>query len=493
MSIKTVIKEISITDHNLNISLEVECDHYRVGQRAPRIEIVFDNGEDDRRMNIPADSFGPGKEEKTATAYAACSFYMENIFWNCVWKNCSCHIDIEYDGVTYEKVPLFSEACDAGRKNVLSFKGDHYSIHFPEEIDARRQKPVGLIQTILAILLHVGTALLGILLLPWFCIDVLGMLLLNTERVEGNVPGSFLKRYIFYVSWRYFGFGRNKEGVAGMKINFLMLTYQLVSALHRKKRGLLFLSTRRRDLTGNFEYIYDYIKNDPGIRTSFWLHPEEIRHASMGSLLDLAVKAGRARVILVDDFVFFLEYMGISPDTDVMQLWHACGAFKTFGFSRTGKRGGPNQLTLTHRGYDYCFVSSSSIAKYYAEGFGLAEKKVLPYGVPRTDMFFDEEVRRQKKADLYQNYPELENKKVILFAPTFRGDGKQSAYYEAKRFDPNALMDGLPEDTVLIVKHHPFVKLTYKIADRHKNRIFNFSGKSEINDLLFITDLLITD
>ena len=84
-------------------------------------------------------------------------------------------------------------------------------------------------------------------------------------------------------------------------------------------------------------------------------------------------------------------------------------------------------------------------------------------------------------------------KKVILFAPTFRGNGKNSAYYEKKRFDPNRFIEALPEEYILLIKHHPFVDLTYNIKDRNASRIFDFSDKSEINHLLFITDVMITD
>ncbi len=493
MGIKTIIKEISVAGHTLNLSVEVRSDHYRAGVRAPRIEAVFDNDVDSRRLVLHTNTFGIDEETGEAVGYATYFHYMEDVFWDCRWTDCRLWLDVEYDGVIYEKAPLETDACQAGRKDVLTFCGDHYRLHFPEGVDCLQRMELGPLTAILAILLHLGTALLGIILLPWFCLDVLGMLLLGTEYVEGDVEGSFIKRYIFYVSWRYFGFGRNKKGVAGMKINFLQLSYQLFSAFRPRKKNLLFLSTRRKDLTGNFEYVYEYLKGDPAVKIRFWLHPEEIRHASFRSLFDLALKASSAKVILIDDYVLFLENMGISRKTKIVQLWHACGAFKTFGFSRIGKKGGPLQEAVTHRNYSYAFVSSASVAKYYAEGFGISEKKVIPYGIPRTDMFFDEMVRAEKREKLYTDYPCLKDKKVILFAPTFRGDGKQTAYYEKRRFDPNLLVEELPEDVVLIIKHHPFVRLSYSIDEKYRDRVFDFSGKSEINDLLFITDLMITD
>ena len=493
MSIQTIIKEISVADHFMDFSVEVRCDHYRQGIRAPRIMVVFDNGTDDRRMVVHANTFGPLEGEEGAICYATTTFNMDYVFWDCRWTDCRIRLDIEYDGIDYTRVPLLFEAGKAGRKNVVTMEDDQILLHFDEGVDSVERTPLSPLAAICALLLHLGNALIGILLLPWFCLDVLGMLLLGTEYVEGDVKGSFLKRYIFYVSWRYFSFGRNKNGVAGMKINLLQLTYQLVSSFTLKKNGILFLSSRREDLTGNFEYVYDYLKGDPAIKIRFWLHPEEIRHTSFGAVIDLAVKAARAKVILIDDYILFLEYMGISRKTKIIQLWHACGAFKTFGFTRFGKKGGPLQESKNHRNYSYTFVSGTDIAKYYAEGFGLSEKKVLPFGVPRTDMFFDEDIRRTKRDEIYSANPVLKDKKVILFAPTFRGNGKQTAYYEKGRFEPEKMMEHLPDDYVLIIKHHPFVHLKYKISEKGQARILDFSGKSEINDLLFITDLLITD
>ncbi len=183
----------------------------------------------------------------------------------------------------------------------------------------------------------------------------------------------------------------------------------------------------------------------------------------------------------------------ISEDTIIMQLWHACGAFKTFGYSRLGKIGGDQQVMRVHRDYSYCFVSSSDIARFYSEGFGIAQEKVLPLGVPRTDIFFDREAQLQKKNELYSLFPSMKGKKIILFAPTFRGHKKTNAYYDRSCFEPNSFINRLPDEYILIIKHHPFVNLEYSIEKKNQSRIYDFSKKTEINDLLFITDILITD
>lgn len=493
MSIRTVIKEISLVDYKLELSLAIYCDNYSPTVHPPRIEIVFDNEQDSRRFVLHESAFDPDSSGTKAIAYATYKYAMKNVFWNCVWDSCEMWIDIDYDGTLYHKVPLETEFVDPAQKEKVKFCEDHYELHFDELIDRRKAKIPSLLKCILAILLRLGNAVLGIFLLPWFFLDVCGIMFLGTERKNNKIQGSFPKRFILYMGWRYFGFCRNTRGITGAKKDTLKLAYQFYNGIYRKKSGILFLSCRRNDMTGNFEYVYEHLKDKKDIKISFWLHPEDVKELGIGTLLEMARKAARAKVILVDDFVPYLSIIPVSEETKVMQLWHACGAFKTFGFSRMGKKGGPSQSTVAHRRYDYTCVSSAQIAKYYAEGFGISEKKVLSYGVPRTDIFFNEEYKKNTRERLFAQYPRLKDKKIILFAPTFRGSGKVNAYYEEKRFDPNKVISKLSEEYVLIVKHHPFVSLKYKIKDTYKDRIFDFSEESEINDLLFITDILITD
>lgn len=112
-----------------------------------------------------------------------------------------------------------------------------------------------------------------------------------------------------------------------------------------------------------------------------------------------------------------------------MQLWHACGAFKTFGLTRMGKQGGAPQTSMNHRNYDLVPVSSDTVRDIYAEAFGISGSKVQALGVPRTDLLFDWDYEEKKREELYGKYPILKENRVILFAPTFRGDGNKDAYY----------------------------------------------------------------
>ena len=48
-------------------------------------------------------------------------------------------------------------------------------------------------------------------------------------------------------------------------------------------------------------------------------------------------------------------------------------------------------------------------------------------------------------------------------------------------------------NAVVLFKMHPFVKNRLNIADKHKQYFVDVSDFREVNDILFITDLLISD
>ncbi|KLD61643.1 hypothetical protein WP50_00660, partial [Lactiplantibacillus plantarum] len=95
--------------------------------------------------------------------------------------------------------------------------------------------------------------------------------------------------------------------------------------------------------------------------------------------------------------------------------------------------------------------------------------KIQPLGIPRTDIFFDEPKKQAIRERLAHDLPFIKGKKVILFAPTFRGNGQQSAYYPFEMLNFRAIYEALHEDYVFLLKIHPFVQnkptLPYEYSD----------------------------
>ena len=279
---------------------------------------------------------------------------------------------------------------------------------------------------------------------------------------------------------------------------FVLAIFNTTKFFHLKKGNtVLFTSDSRPTMSGNFEYIYNEMLRQNldkkyDIHTVFKANITDRR--GRRDKFRLPYLLGKADYIFVDDFHPLIYTVRFRPSQEIIQVWHAVGAFKTVGFSRTGKKGGPFIDSLNHRSYTKAYVSSETDIPFYAEAFGIREENVVPTGVPRTDVLFDEAYATQIKQEMEDELPIIKGKKVILFAPTFRGSGHGTAHYPFFKIDFERLARYCEKNNaVVLFKMHPFVKNRLNIADKHKQYFVDVSDFREVNDILFITDLLISD
>ncbi|WP_437182795.1 CDP-glycerol glycerophosphotransferase family protein [Shouchella oshimensis] len=262
-----------------------------------------------------------------------------------------------------------------------------------------------------------------------------------------------------------------------------------------KKNRVLFATDSRSEMNGNFSFIYDEMRSmNLDIDYKFMLKNSIDERKSFTDIWNLAYWCATSKKIILDDFYPMIYPLRIRKSADLIQVWHAVGAFKTFGYSRIGRPGGPSIKSKNHRNYTKAVVSSKNVGRHYAEGFGIEEAEtIVPIGAPRTDVFFDDVYKEAKRAEIYEEYPELKNKKVILFAPTFRGNGQSSAHYPFDVLKFDELYNNLKDEYVFVFKIHPFVNNKVVIPYQYVDFFYDFSDYQEINDLLFVTDILITD
>ena len=266
--------------------------------------------------------------------------------------------------------------------------------------------------------------------------------------------------------------------------------FKFISLFNKAKRApleenkILMFTTSRGKLGGNLIAIKNYIENNniPCKVTTF-------TSVDMPDDKAVAYEMATSKFILVDDFEPIVYVLKLRENQHLVQVWHAMGAFKKFGYSRKSAE----KNSLTHKNYTEAIVSSPEISAVYAQAFGIDESRIKPVGVPRTDMLFDEDYKAKTIARLYEKEPRLKDKKICLFAPTFRGSNVNDAYYPNDFLHIEKLLNELGDDWAVIVKYHPFIKNPPEIPESVKNSVFDFGDEREINDILFITDVLVTD
>ncbi|RYL99227.1 polyribitolphosphotransferase [Sporolactobacillus sp. THM7-7] len=272
------------------------------------------------------------------------------------------------------------------------------------------------------------------------------------------------------------------------------LLYLFFCLFKLDKKKILFATDSRTELGGNFQFVYnELIRRNLDFKYRFSLKSNIREKKTYREWVRLAYLLATSKYILLDDFYPEVYPLRIRKHAELIQLWHAVGAFKTFGYSRIGRVGGPSPKSKNHKNYTKAIVSSRNVARHYAEGFGIDEEKVVATGIPRTDVFFDPDYQERVKQEIYTEHPYLKGKKVILFAPTFRGNGQQSAHYPTEVLEFDKLYQALKDDYVFVLKIHPFVKNEFTIPYQYSHFFYDFSDYRDINDLLFVTDILITD
>ncbi|MDM4762309.1 CDP-glycerol glycerophosphotransferase family protein [Galbitalea sp. SE-J8] len=271
------------------------------------------------------------------------------------------------------------------------------------------------------------------------------------------------------------------------------LIFSLAKLLPLKRRQVLVLSDSRAVLSGNLEFI---------VRELTATHPEfTVRTVLRANLsaqrhwrdaIRLPYLIATSKFIVVDDFIPYVYRLTMREGAHLIQAWHAAGAFKRVGYSRRGLPGGPAEDSITHRGYTDAIVSSERIRRDYAEAFWMPIEGVHALGVPRTDVFFDPDHAAAARARVRAQYGIRDEQRVVLYAPTFRGNGQRVAYFDPAIIDWDALAAAFGDHTVLLVKMHPFVREAPDIySDRPQ--FVDVSAEREINELLFAADALVTD
>lgn len=268
------------------------------------------------------------------------------------------------------------------------------------------------------------------------------------------------------------------------------------------RRRVVLATAHDAALRGNLAVIRDALRAaDPEIPVV--VHAHASRGDLRGKLRALwsAAVAGyhlaTARVFIVDDYFFPVYVIRPRPGTTIVQTWHAAGAFKKFGLSVLDKSFGASEALTRqvriHGNYDVCLVGSRAGAAFYAEAFGQpVERFATEVGIPRTDILFDETWRARTVAAVRERYRIGADRRVVLYAPTFRGDSVGAAV-AGPTLDLERLHAVLGEDHVVLLRLHPFIRAGIAVPPALAGFAIDVSDHPEINDLLVASDALVTD
>ncbi|MDO5850382.1 MAG: CDP-glycerol glycerophosphotransferase family protein [Methanobacteriaceae archaeon] len=268
-----------------------------------------------------------------------------------------------------------------------------------------------------------------------------------------------------------------------------------------KSNKVCFLTDKKGLFEANFNYIAKELDNRNNKLSSddekFEYHYVPKDEISFKNMYNLATSK---YVFLADNF-FPIAFMNFHKDAIITQLWHACGTFKQFGYDFVDDEHKKLLLKIGER-VNYLLVSSSNIADIYAHAFGMDVSKTLPFGCPKLDYYSKEVMSLENKnkiRDKYKSkYPEIGDKKIVLYAPTFRETSKYNNVFDY--FDFKSFTRELGDEYILFIRLHPKMSLFSDtdfdgiLADACSDEnIINVADIKDEEELLLVSDVLITD
>lgn len=273
------------------------------------------------------------------------------------------------------------------------------------------------------------------------------------------------------------------------------LSYSILKMTKKNdEKKAVFVLSREMQLDGNLKYIHKELINQlEGAKIHFVIAENKMNLKLFQELWIIA----DARYLILDDY--YLPVYLVKPDKGlkVIQLWHAAGAFKKFGHSTVGTKFGPKNNYLKwipiHANYTHVYVSSKNAIPFYAEAFNMSISNIYSLGIPRIDLFNDENLIKTTTDKIYTHFPNLDEQQInILFAPTYRATG---LYRESDMDIVDVIVTitkQIKDNIRIIFKAHPYMpKREIERLKTHSNVLVveDFS----INEWMLISDAFITD
>lgn len=194
-----------------------------------------------------------------------------------------------------------------------------------------------------------------------------------------------------------------------------------------------------------------------------------------------------SRAVVIERICIAVSLLGDRIAAPVIQIWHAVGNMKKFGYTVVDTPEGHSaevmELTRMHTGYDAVAISSLSFREQFAAGFNVDPAIIFEAPLPRVDLLRDSDQRARERRALLDAYPALDDgRPIVVYAPTYRKDVPACQPAAMER-----LLDAFDfERYHFVFKPHPLSRLAFDDP-----RVITIAGGNP--DALYGADAVISD
>jgi len=294
-----------------------------------------------------------------------------------------------------------------------------------------------------------------------------------------------------------------REFIISIYLLFYKCFFTLFKACRQKDKIVLIASFK-----DNNQYIYKELKR-AGYKGEIVFFCKKSCYQSMRKVSDgpvYLIESGKllhslktayhlmtAKTVVVDNYYGLLAVANFRDNVECIQIWHAAGAVKNFGLldptvhERSARE--KQRILAVYKRFHKVVVNSQQFADIFEKAFLLRKDQFLRLGYPRTDFFFQKARHLRVAEKFFAKYPQFKGKKIILYAPTYRPIEQANVL----KLEIEELARQLDEEYVLFIRMHPSVSLGDIAVSGRADFVYDFSKEATINQLLIVSDYLITD
>jgi len=291
---------------------------------------------------------------------------------------------------------------------------------------------------------------------------------------------------------------------------FKYLKYYLTNKIDEKI--IVFESFMGRTYSDSQKALYKEMQKDEYFKdyTFVWAFKNPLEYESLMKDNTIVIKYGSRKFYeYMSKAKYWItnsrlpEYLIKKKDQVYIQCWHGT-PLKRLGFD-INVEGGNALNTMKEikekyendaKRYNYMLSPSAFCTEKFTSAFNLKKLKkeniIVEKGYPRNDYLINH--TKEDVENLKNNLDIPKNKKVILYAPTWRDNQHTSGvgYTYDLNIDFDRLKEKIGNDYVIVFRTHYFVANSFDF-EKYKGFIYDMSNHDDVNDCYIISDIIITD
>lgn len=272
--------------------------------------------------------------------------------------------------------------------------------------------------------------------------------------------------------------------------------YRALTVLPVRSNTFVFESNMGKQYSDSPKYIYEAMRQQGFAGTAYWVHngrtegyPDDARLVQRGSW---GYYAALARAQTWVDNQGFPAAITRRRGTTYLQTWHGT-PLKKMGFDAPSLRNGTparraREKAMIER-WDELLVPS----EYFVDTFVKSHRydgRLLRTGLPRNDRLVGtpDPVHVEELRERLTLPPD---RKVLLYAPTFRDRDRQRGKRSTVPFDMQRMYETLGDEYLLLIRTHYLDQ--FRLPKQWMHFARDVSRYHDVTELMLVADVLVTD